>query len=219
MRRVWIYLFVTTVAVALVAIAQVFVFEFSLSARVYCDTSVPPDVAHIILRGTPCRLKPGMIASVYGPQLLSLLLFVQIPAYAYWIARFGSGSCQGPILQPGDPIYRRYVFKIGRWPRLLLEVYLYVTGLAVFFLAGFMASVNLSHNAGGAYCRYTKGLEPHNFYVQDEPCRLDFAELGSFIPLFLMALAVVHMPAYLYAAACYLRRYAKLRRRRMLRVT
>lgn len=200
MRRIWTYLIVTTVAVALVAIAQAFMFEFSSSGRVYCDTSAPTDAAHIVLRGTPCRLKPGLIAVVYGPLLIGLLLFIQSPAYAYWYARSGRGNPDSLISRLGAPVYRRYVFKLGRWSRWLVEIYLYVTGLAVFFLVGFMASVNLSHNAGASYCSYTKGLEPHNFYVQHQPCRLEFLELGKFTILLVAAVIVVQMPAYVYAA-------------------
>jgi hypothetical protein len=219
MRRSWTYLVVTIFAVALVAVAQVFVFEFSSSGRIYCDASAAPDAAHIVLRGMPCRLRLGLIASVYGPNLIGLLLFVQAPAYLYWYVRSRRGGPDSPMSRLHAAPYRRYVLKLGHWSRWFAEIYLYVTGLAVFFLVSFMASVSLSHNAGASYCRYTKGQEPHNFFVQGEPCRLVFSELDKFAILLMAGVAIVHMPVYLCIAIRFVRRHLHPRRRQAFRAS
>ncbi len=96
----------------------------------------------------------------------------------------------------------------------LVNVYLVVSTLLVTTWFGLGIYISLDHNPQATYCDYNVERREANYISQGEPCRIRLDVLVSELgPLFLIVMAALHSPAYLYFLVRRIRkRRAELRR-------
>ncbi len=81
----------------------------------------------------------------------------------------------------------------------LVKFYLVLSTLVVAALFGFIIYVNLEHNPQAEFCDYYVERHEANYVSQGEPCRIRLDVLVSELgPLFLIVMAALHSPAYVY---------------------
>lgn len=202
------YLIASFLAVAVWIAFGVYVALDGDSRGNYCDFGVAEIEANFTVHGKPCRIMAGSILAVYGPVFLWVLVSLQSPAYVFYVFRIWKRSAPRPESPDGvDPAGRHEASQQGGIIRGLVHAYLAASFILLFNWAGVGAWAALDMNKDAWFCDYHAESDAANFRVQGDMCRLRVGNiLGVYGTTFLIALAGVQSPAYLYLTVSHLRR-------------
>jgi hypothetical protein len=89
----------------------------------------------------------------------------------------------------------------------VVKIYLVLSTIVIFSLAGFAAYTGLKLNPQSVYCNYAVDESEANYVAQGVPCRVRFGALLQVFGLTTLAIAATaQLPAYVYFLVRYIRR-------------